>query len=203
MGLQALLSSLNDDGSDHESEAVQSPRRGRSPTPKHPTPSDRSRSHSPGWQVVGKGKRGPKGGPGKGKGGSSDDVPPRRVSFQAPVAQTPPQTQVEATLLAQLKALVLQCEATGTQGLLGKLKALAQVPGPVARSPLPGPAPRLVPGTAPRPGPKLESAPQSRAPSGTPALGKGSGKSRKGAQGQQSWAIDTKWQLGSYARSVS
>ncbi|CAE7276503.1 unnamed protein product [Symbiodinium sp. CCMP2592] len=115
-----------------------------------PAPSDRPRSTSPGWQVVGKGKRGPKGSPGKGKGGPSNDAPPRRVSFQAPVEQSPPQTQVEATLLAQLKALVTQCEATGTKGLLSKLKALAQ----------------------------------------------GGGKSRKdaqGPQGQQSWAIDTKW----------
>ncbi|CAE7276521.1 unnamed protein product [Symbiodinium sp. CCMP2592] len=163
------------------------PERGRSPTPKVPAPSDRPRSTSPGWQVVGKGKRGPKGSPGKGKGGPSNDAPPRRVSFQAPVEQSPPQTQVEATLLAQLKALVTQCEATGTKGLLSKLKALAQVPEP---------APRFVPGPASRPGPKLPSAPQSRALSSTPASGKGGGKSRKdaqGPQGQQSWAIDTKW----------
>ena len=182
LGLQALLASLSEDDDPAEVRPQSSPQpRGRSPTPREVSsgPRDRvSRSPSPGWQVKGKGKKGlvGKGGKGKGTGGSPNDGtdPPRRVSFDPPNARQPsPACASEATLLAQLKALVLQCETKGTAGLLGSLKALVQ---------------------SPTPAPQVQ--PQSRAPAAvwpSPVGNKGKGKSERSAQAPQSWAIDSRW----------
>ena len=182
LGLQALLASLSEDEDPAEVGPQSSPQpRGRSPTPREVSsgPRDRtSRSPSPGWQVKGKGKKGllGKGGKGKGTGGSPNDGtdPPRRVSFEPPNARQPsPACSSEASLLAQLKALVLQCETKGSHGLLGSLKALVQ---------------------SPTPAPQVQ--PQSRAPAvawASPSGNKGKGKSERSAQAPQSWAVDSKW----------
>ena len=110
----------------------------------------RSRSPSPGWQVKGKGKSGfargkGKGegdargkGPGKGKAGAKGDTPlarspsfsphsDRRVVFASGERNSElSHTAEEASILARLKALVLECETQGPGGIIPKLRKLAQ-----------------------------------------------------------------------------
>ena len=131
-GLQELLAKI--DGIDtEESDAEPSAVRGRSPTPRGPRPCPpAARSESPGWQVKGKGKREIRKGKGKAEGlkprspsPKAPLSPARTVSFaplQKPEAQTG--TAQEKSLFAQLKALIMECDVQGTDGLLSKVRTL-------------------------------------------------------------------------------
>ena len=108
-GLQTLLASLDDDSDSENCEKPVSPGRprGRSPTPRSLSPKPPSRSPSPGWQVKGKGRKGHEKGKGKDKGRGRSPDGARKVSFETPVGQPSPPaaTSLEASMLAQLKAL--------------------------------------------------------------------------------------------------
>ena len=135
-GLQALLARIEDVQDD---ELEKSRGRGRSPKG-----SDSGRSHSPKgkgprspspeWQVRGrrKGKGLPKDND-KGKGKGSELGPAgslksgvRKVGFATPNPEQSETQTFERNLLAQLKALILECENSGTDGILTKVRRLAQ-----------------------------------------------------------------------------
>ena len=96
----------------------------------------RPRSSSPGWQTVGrKGKgKGIEKGPAKGKVAEPREPSPRKVVF----ADSEPGHK---TLLAQLKALVLEAETQGSANLVTSLQKLVGQYGPPAGAPSPARTP--------------------------------------------------------------
>ena len=139
-GLRALLTQIEEVDDDDGPAPVA---RGRSPA-RSASPNFRvssrsppaARSESPGWQCKGSGKTARKGKGGKGQGTASPAAPvlgaapaatfrapsPKRVGFASQA------DDADASLLAKLKALLVECEVHGTRNLRARLGSLLEVP---------------------------------------------------------------------------